>query len=80
MKYHAPHLKDYFYQQVKRNQYSVNYHIAQYQNIISELRQEILRLKTKLMDNDLKSQQSKFLDVVFIFSFIVVVVLLILIN
>jgi len=42
---------------VKRNQYNVNYHIAQYQSIIAELRQEILRLKTKMVDSDLKSEQ-----------------------
>ena len=44
---------------MKRNQYNVNYHIAQYQSIIAELRQEILRLKTKMVDSDLKSQQGK---------------------
>jgi len=44
---------------VKRNQYNVNYHIAQYQSIIAELRQEILRLKTKMVDSDLKSEQGK---------------------
>lgn len=36
----------------KRNQYSVNYHVAQYQNIISDLRQEIILLKTQLVEAD----------------------------
>ncbi|XP_067101461.1 kinesin-like protein KIF19 isoform X3 [Osmerus mordax] len=35
---------------VKRNLLNVSYHIAQYTNIISELRSEILRLKQKIAD------------------------------
>ena len=31
----------------KPNQYSVNYHVGQYQSIISDLREEILRLKSR---------------------------------
>lgn len=34
----------------KRNQHSVNYHVAQYQGIISELREEVIRLKTQLVE------------------------------
>ncbi|EDO28474.1 predicted protein, partial [Nematostella vectensis] len=35
---------------VKRNQFNVSYHIAQYTNIIADLRKEIFRLKTKIAD------------------------------
>jgi Kinesin-like protein len=35
---------------VKRNQHSVNYHVAQYQGIISELREEVIRLKAQLVE------------------------------
>ena len=34
----------------KRNHHSVNYHVAQYQGIISELREEVIRLKTQLVE------------------------------
>ena len=36
----------------KKNSYNVNYHVAQYQSIISDLRQEIIRLKTQLVEVD----------------------------
>ena len=36
--------------QVRRNVTDVAYHIAQYSNIISELRDEIMRLRSKLTD------------------------------
>ncbi|EDO38070.1 predicted protein, partial [Nematostella vectensis] len=38
---------------VKRNQFNVSYHIAQYTNIIADLRKEIFRLKTKIADQDI---------------------------
>eukprot|EP00057_Strongylocentrotus_purpuratus_P001137 XP_001194601.2 PREDICTED: kinesin-like protein KIF19 [Strongylocentrotus purpuratus] len=46
---------------VKPNQMNVNYHIAQYTNIITELKQEIERLKGKIADRQtdaLKAQTS----------------------
>ena len=42
----------------KPNQYSVNYHVAQYQGIISDLRQEIIRLKTQLVEVETIERQS----------------------
>lgn len=37
---------------VKPNQFSVSYHIAQYTNIIADLRKEIFRLKLKISEHD----------------------------
>ncbi|XP_066914661.1 kinesin-like protein KIF19 isoform X3 [Clytia hemisphaerica] len=34
----------------KRNQHSVNYHVSQYQGIISELREEVIKLKAQLVE------------------------------
>lgn len=51
--------------QVKPNQFSVSYHIAQYTNIIADLRKEIFRLKLKISEHDTESNDgnssSKFL-------------------
>lgn len=51
--------------QVKPNQFSVSYHIAQYTNIIADLRKEIFRLKLKISEHDTESNNgnssSKFL-------------------
>ena len=45
--------------QVKPNQFSVSYHIAQYTNIIADLRKEIFRLKLKISEHDAdKSNES----------------------
>lgn len=44
---------------VKPNQFSVSYHIAQYTNIIADLRKEIFRLKLKISEHDAdKSNES----------------------
>ncbi|XP_078347160.1 kinesin-like protein KIF19 [Oculina patagonica] len=37
---------------IKPNQFSVSYHIAQYTNIIADLRKEIFRLKLKISEHD----------------------------
>lgn len=37
--------------QTKPNQFSVSYHIAQYTNIIADLRKEIFRLKLKISEH-----------------------------
>ena len=37
-----------FSSQVRRNVMDVSYHIAQYTNIIAELREEVTRLRTRL--------------------------------
>lgn len=38
--------------QIKPNQFSVSYHIAQYTSIIADLRKEIFRLKLKISEHD----------------------------
>ena len=41
-----------FHYQIKSNMTNVSYHIAQYTNIISELKQEIERLRKKITEQD----------------------------
>ena len=45
--------------QIKPNQFSVSYHIAQYTNIIADLRKEIFRLKLKISEHDTDKCSSK---------------------
>lgn len=45
--------------QIKPNQFSVSYHIAQYTNIIADLRKEIFRLKLKISEHDTDKSSSK---------------------
>lgn len=44
---------------VKPNQFSVSYHIAQYTNIIADLRKEIFRLKLKISEHDTDCNDAK---------------------
>ena len=45
--------------QIKPNQFSVSYHIAQYTNIIADLRKEIFRLKLKISEHDTDKSSSE---------------------
>lgn len=49
--------------QVKRNFVNVSYHIAQYTNIISDLRCEIQRLKKKIADQASRQLSSELADI-----------------
>lgn len=44
---------------IKPNQFSVSYHIAQYTNIIADLRKEIFRLKLKISEHDTDKSSTK---------------------
>lgn len=52
-----------FFLQVKRNLINVTYHIAQYTNIISDLRCEIQRLKKKIADQASRQVNSDRADI-----------------
>ena len=42
----------------KVNQYNVNYHVAQYQSIITELKEELIRLKAQITIKSASNQKS----------------------
>lgn len=52
-----------FTHQVKKNLVNVSYHIAQYTNIISDLRCEIQRLKKKIADQSSRQLSSERADI-----------------
>ena len=52
-----------FVLQVKKNLINVSYHIAQYTNIISDLRCEIQRLKKKIADQASRQPNSDKADI-----------------
>ena len=45
--------------QIKPNQFSVSYHIAQYTSIIADLRKEIFRLKLKISEHGTDKSSSE---------------------
>lgn len=49
--------------QVKKNLINVSYHIAQYTNIISDLRSEIQRLKKKIAEQASRQLNSERADI-----------------
>ena len=58
---------------MKPNQFSVSYHIAQYTNIIADLRKEIFRLKLKISEHDAdkSNESSSKLASIFIENFLI---------